>query len=76
MFRNDYYQYNGKEWVPVFVNSIDEFVLCCYERIKTVPQQIDRDLTLAYTLIDIKSHNNILKRAVVLLKQSIKKCVC
>ena len=65
MFRNDYYQYNGEEWVPVFVNSIDEFVLRCYERIESVARQIDRDLTLAYTLIDIKSRNNILKRAVV-----------
>ena len=47
----------------MFVNSIDEFVLCCYEHIESVAHQIDRDLTLAYTLIDIKSRNNILKCA-------------
>ena len=71
-----WYKFAGSEWIPMFENEIDEFVLWFYNRIESVARQIDRDLTLAYTLIDIKSRNNILKRAVVLLKQSIKKCIC
>ena len=71
-----WYKFAGSEWIPMFENEIDEFVLWFYNRIESVARQIDRDLTLAYTFIDIKSRNNILKRAVVLLKQNIKKCVC
>ena len=74
LFRNDYYQYNGEEWVPVFVNSIDEFVLRCYERVESVARQISNDLSLAFRNMDITNRNIILKQASIALKAVIKKC--
>jgi len=74
LFRNDYYQYNGEEWVPVFVNWIDEFVLRCYERVESVARQISNDLSLAFRNMDITNRNIILKQASIALKAVIKKC--
>ena len=58
----------------MFVNSIDEFVLRCYERVESVARQISNDLSLAFRNMDITNRNIILKQASIALKVVIKKC--
>ena len=73
-FCNEWYKFSGNEWVFMLPTEIDVFFLWVYNRLESVARQIDRDMTSAYTLIDITHRNIILKRASMELKKAIKSC--
>ena len=70
------YMFSNDEWIPVFPNTINQFVMHCYGCLVSLAEKINADLSDAFGALDadISNRNIILKRAARDLLPVIKRC--